>query len=323
MKMIPNNLIIKIKALFSEPEKKEWLDKLVENVENKRLEGIIVPFKLTAIKDKGFVVKVSGLYGFITFDFMPWKYNDVESWFAVSPQLIDKTFFCKIHQIKKDPLSIIINGQFNHFKKPELMVGEKYTGLIIKQTIYGVFVDVGYHFNWKCGSLVGLLHMTQFGFNQSISKWTLGDAIEITHLGLNKKGQLAFSQNAEILDWNSGIPQGLLGQIVWAEVVKKTGQKGIVFLVNGKYKGQISLSKKIYRPEYRTIINDARKTLNDGEIIHCEVTGFDEKNRLLGLKWRIELDREVIMDYSIINILDNKMLQKLTTIREEIESHNE
>ena len=35
-------------------------------------------------------------------------------------------------------------------------------GVIINKTNYGIFVDIGYNFNWWCGSLVGMLHKSNF-----------------------------------------------------------------------------------------------------------------------------------------------------------------
>lgn len=316
--MIWDNLITTIKEIFTPAEKKEWLDKLVENLENQRFENINLPFKIVEVKDKGFVVKVSGLYAYISFNHMPWKYYDMDCWLAVSPKLIGKIFYCKVYKFEKEPVSIIINGEVPQFRKPALIVGDEYVGLIIRKTKYGVFVDIGYHFDWKCGSLVGLLHKSQIGFYGSVSSFTVGDPIKLYYQQINESGQLVFTQKIDHEDWDWGIPQALVGQQVWALVVKRAEKKGVGFLVNGKYKGKISLLKNVYPPEARRNIKAARNELKDGEIIHCVVTGYNDKQMILELNWVLVPETEMVMDNSIINKIDVHTLEKLTILRNEI-----
>ncbi|MCL1932668.1 MAG: hypothetical protein FWF53_02480 [Candidatus Azobacteroides sp.] len=197
--MIWSNLKNIIKRKFGKPDKKEWLDKLVENLENQRVKNKNLPFKIADIKDRGFVVKVSGLYAFISFYHMPWKYSNINYWTAIFPKLIGKIFYCRVYSIKKDPiLSIIIDGRIPQFKKPELTIGKNYKGIITEKSKYGIFIDIGYHFDWRCGSFVGLLHKSQFDSMQLFSDCSVGDEIEILYQGLNEKGQLVFSQIGEM-----------------------------------------------------------------------------------------------------------------------------
>lgn len=149
--MIWDKIVQITKEIFYQPEKKEWLNELVKNAERLKDENKSVPFKIMGAKETGFVVKVSGLYGFISFKYMPWKYPDIDYWKAISPKLVDRIFFCKIHRISKDPISIIVDGEIPQFRKIELVPGEKYTGIIIRKSTYGFFVDIGYQFGWKCG----------------------------------------------------------------------------------------------------------------------------------------------------------------------------
>ncbi len=320
--MIWDNFVNDLKIVFGSTDKKEWLDKLIENLEKQRFEDINLPFKIIKIKEKGFVVKVSGLFAFISFNHMPWKYYDIDSWVAISPKLIDKVFFCKIHKFNKDPLSIIVNGDLPQFKKTELIVGEEYIGVIIKKLKYGIIVDIGCHFNWKCGSLVGLMHKSQFRFKDSFLNCTIGDEIQLCYQRLNEDEQFIFSQNTEIKDWNSGKPQELIGKTVWVRVVRNPDGTKIGFLVNEKYKGNITLLKKDYTPKYRRIISEAKRKLSDGEIINCEVTGFSERKMSLELRWIVELDTEMLIQDSIINKLDKNSLEKMIEKRNEIIAYN-
>jgi len=315
-----DSLIDDIKGLFGKPEKKEWLEKLVKILENKKNENISLPFKIVDIKDRGFTVKVSGLFAFIAFNHMPWKYNDTESWIAVKPKLINKTLFCKIHNISKDPLSIIINGEIPQFRKVELKIGNEYKGLIIKKYTYGVLVDIGYNFDWKCGSLVGLLHKSQFESKQSFLDCSNGEEMQIIYESLDENERLIFSLDNEISNWNNKKPQELIGQIVLVQIIRKTEENKVLFLVNGKYKGKIAISKANYTTARRRKIKEAINNLKDGETIDCEVISCNEKSRILDLKWIVEFDTHFGIKNTIENGLDYQTLQKLIALRTENES---
>ena len=51
-------------------------------------------------KEKGFVVKVSGLFAFVFYIHMPWKYPIMEDWIVAAPHLIGKVFYGKIHKVE-------------------------------------------------------------------------------------------------------------------------------------------------------------------------------------------------------------------------------
>ena len=366
--MILDNLKNIIKGTFSKPDqqpdqpeqpdkpdKKEWFGKLVENLEDQSLKNETLPFKIIALKSTGFAVKVSGLYAFISFKHMPWENNNVDYWTSIAPKLIDKVFYCNVYSIKKDPsLSIIVNGEVHQFKKTELRVGRKYKGIIIKKVKSGVLVEIGHHFNWRCGSFVGFLHISQFNSAELYASCSAGDEIEILYQGLNEKGQLVYTQTGEVFEWINGIPQSLVGQIVLVHVVRKNVENGAKFLVkllvNGKYKGKMMIEKKDPIFGSKKKAKQAKNNLKDGDIIHCEVIGFVDKKQTLMLKWITELDSEIIdngfvahhlpkdesaqsestaneqdipeqstVRNSIMDNLDNDTIQKMITIRDKIE----
>lgn len=69
-------------------------------------------------------------------------------------------------------------------------IGEEYKGLIIKTADYGLFIDIGYHFDWKCGSMAGLLHKTQLAGSESLEDYKLGQEIKTIYHKPNKKRQI-------------------------------------------------------------------------------------------------------------------------------------
>ena len=285
-----------VKDNLGKPDKKEWFNKLVENLENQISKNINLPFRIVKLTYTGFVVKVSGLYAFIPFNYMPWKYNRDRYWSSVFTKLTNKTFFCKIHDIKKNPLKITINGEVPQFKKTKLFVGKSYRGIIIERRTSRrlVFVDIGYHFGWACGSFFGILHKRQFNSIQLYSSCSAGDEIEVLYQGVNEKGEFVFSQTGAIADWNEGIPQSLIGQTTWVQIVREGDKRKIKFLVNGKYRGVLIFSKDDHFSGNKKKAMEAMRNLNDGEIIHCEVMNYCDNNRTLGLRCPIESGAEVV-----------------------------
>ena len=180
MKLIEWNTIKDelLKALTISDSKK-YISKLYDNIEKQKEENNSLSFVIKDIKEKGFVVKVGGLFGYISFNHMPWQYRNREAWDAVFPFIDGKVFFCKIYSVTKEDHSIILDGDIPQFKKTELIENEKYKGIIINKTIYGVFVDIGYNFNWKCGSFVGLLHKSNFESDESFDKIKIGQSIDV------------------------------------------------------------------------------------------------------------------------------------------------
>jgi len=251
--MILGKIIDRIKEKLARPDKKEWLTRLVQELENHRFNFDTLPFNIVETKDTGFLVKVNGLFAFVSFYHMPWKYVDTGCWIAIAPKLTGKRFFCKIHKIDKEPLFVIINGAVPQFKKAEPTTGKEYKGLVIKITDYGIFIDIGYHFDWKYGSLVGLLHKSQIGVHEKIENFFAGQEVTTIFQGVNDRGQYVLSNDRETTDWQLGIPQSLVGLAVWAIVERKPGHKATGLLVRGKYKSQLAVNKQYYAKYRKTI----------------------------------------------------------------------
>jgi ribosomal protein S1 len=318
-----------IHSKFGKSDKHNWREKQIEDLETKQSENVNLPFKIVDLKSKGFLVKVSGLYAFIGFYYMPWEYSDINYWITVFPSLIGKVFFCRIHHIKKDPvLSIIVDGTIHQFKYIELLIGKDYRGIILKKVKNGLFIDIGFHFDWRYGSFVGFLPKSDFSSKYVFSTCKIGDEIELSYCGVDESGQFFHFQTREASDWDNGIPQRLLGQIVLVHVVREEDNPVARLLVNGKYSGSM-----VYDYGSRISKRKIKNTLKDGEIIHCEVVGSIIEKRILKLRWVTELDATLfetedmnksdkttrIQRNMIADSLENDTLQKLISIRNNME----
>ena len=333
MKMIAwNTLKLDLKKIFNFQGKKSYLSKLVANFEELEQKGENIPFKITGIRRKGFIIKVAGLFGFISFDHMPWKYENHNSWNAVYPSIKGKIFFGKTHQFRKNPLSLILNGEIPQFKKTELNEKDKYKGIIINKTKYGLFVDVGYHFNWDCGSIVGMIHKSNITPIEKFEKFEIGETTESFFLGSNNKKQLLFGEKNVSIEWLNEEVEKLVGEILPVKIIKINDDK-TSYLVNEKYNATLPTTTSIY-PTNKKVIKRAIKNFKNGDLIHCEVLKVNKVNKTLQLKWdfaheiegiisRTPIEegkpRNQIKEYrnrrnAVENIADTNVIEKLNLI---------
>ncbi|MCF8227254.1 MAG: hypothetical protein K9J30_15365 [Bacteroidales bacterium] len=293
----------------------DWIHERLLEIEGHKVNGDTLPFKIIETKDAGFLAKVKGLYAYISFYHMPWKYYSINSWTAIAPSLTGKTFFCKIHKVDKDHKAILLNGEFPQFRKAELTTGEEYTGLIIEITGSGLIIDIGSHFDWKYGSLTGFLHASKLADNRKTSDFNSGQKITVLYQEAHENGQLIFCADRERMDWQMGIPQGLVGQTMWAKVTRQPGSKKVEILVRGRYKSKLIVDKQTTTTQHKKKIKKLKNELADGDLINCGVTGFDKKGRTLMVDWSIDLDDDSFYENSISNNLDSDTRDVLSNLK--------
>ena len=148
--MFPDRFLKVIK--MAEPDavaepSSEWIEEKMKLLEEHYWNFETVPFKIYRVREKGFMVKVLGVCGFVSFDFMPWKYPSREIWQSFAETLIGKVFYAKIHLITKEMHTFLLNASIPQFKRPIIEVGEKFKGIILHSSAKKVvLVDIGIHF---------------------------------------------------------------------------------------------------------------------------------------------------------------------------------
>ncbi|MBW6501325.1 MAG: hypothetical protein K0B05_08030 [Bacteroidales bacterium] len=307
-------LIEKIKRILGLPKNKEWLGDLVSELEKKQKANLTLPCFVTNIKETGLIVKVSGLYAYMSFNHAFWRYHLVDSWKVIFHKIIDQKFYCQVYQIKKNPISIVVNGNLPQFTEPELIVGKQYPGIVIAKKKFGIFIEIGYYFDWKHGSLVGLLFKQFFGPDYSFCDCQVGDEIETTFIKKNDSGQLLFSNNQKLSDWYFDKPQKLVGQIVNVRIKKLPNREQPEYLVMDKYQALLNLRNRDYPTKYRKKLRQIIGNLPDGAIINCEVTGYNDNFQTLDLIWIAELDVEFGFENSIQNNINPEIIQKIKSL---------
>jgi hypothetical protein len=313
-----------VKPVFSETENHketesgnsgDWISDRFSEIEEHWYYLDTLPFKITGIHTAGFLAKVKGLFAYVPFNQMPWQYPVAESWRAIAPCLMGKVFFCKIARFDREQRTITLKGNIPQFEPPKLCIGYEYRGLVTKVTIYGVFIDLGYHFNWNNGSVVGLLHFSELKQGEDLSDFIPGQEVTTTYIGLNLNGKHAFSNNRINIDWILGKPQALEGKIVEATVVCKEGRKTIELYVNGLYKAELMIvSQKLHKISIMQTIQAKRK-LSHGDVILCEVIRCNNNTKTLHLQWLVTVEPDINFTTSIANCLDDHTIDKLIELK--------
>ena len=262
-------------------DKKEWLEKLYENIEMIKDMELVIPFKIIDIKDNSFLIKTKGLYAYVHFSRMPWKYRYLECWEAVFPSLKGKIFFGKVLQINKKSDNkgsrwIYVDAAATILKEAELYYNMDYRGIVILKKLDGVIVDIGCHFDWKCGSLQGYLHQSRFSTPESFIDCKPGQEIIVSYLDKNAKG-FVFTYEGYV-----DLRMEYTGATVKAKVCRNAAGY-CSFMVEDKYKAKIPIIKSIYGEDMVLIKNVAKYWL-DGEVIDCKVLSVNPRDELFTLK---------------------------------------
>lgn len=168
----------------------------------------------------------------------------------------------------------MIHSKGQTFTTPDLQQGHKYKGVVIQKTTYGLFVEIGIHFNWKYGSVVGLLHQSSFREPSSFTNTEEGQELPVTFLGYNKDGKTVLGGVWEKAKWATEEMEAMVGtkQQVFVMVIR--GKK--TFFVDGMHKARAPITKLWY-PDYKDKAKDYIEGLQDGQTIFCEVIKISKK----------------------------------------------
>ncbi|MDR2148863.1 MAG: hypothetical protein LBE91_20680 [Tannerella sp.] len=246
----------------------EHLEKPFENLERIKEQQFTVPFQILNIRKGGFLVVIEGCYAFVPFNLMPWQYSNRKNWETVLFSLKGIFFDGVICQFDRNVDGtgldrIIVDATVTPVKEARLVFEEEYVGIVIRKTEYGVFVDIGYHFDWECGSLVGLLHHTKVSDVEAITNCEIGDVISASYLGMTDKGISLEEVKYKRLD------EQYVGKSVQVKVYRNAGGY-VKYMVEDRFVAEFAVRRAIYGKD-RVFMRKAIFMLRDGEIIDCEV----------------------------------------------------
>ena len=230
---------------------------------------------------------------------MPWKYPFKECWENISEELVDEVFYCNIHQIQKNPLSIRVDGKIHTFKKKELEEGDECEGKVVKKTKYGVFIEMGHVFDWRYGSIFGLMHRYNTGRQYFISI-SEKDEITVKIKELKENGDIEFLPCVD----DGENPEDLVGKDVWVEVERTHDL--LKFYVKGEYEGELKA------PNCGKRLREEKKKLNNGEIIQCRAVKYRKK--CFQLRWKIDLSSKLFNDSKLADTLEPETVERLNNM---------
>ncbi len=254
---------------------KDYLQDLLLNIKDSYENEEILTFRIIELKEKGFVVKTEGLFAYVSLNHFAWSYPTTEFWKNVSNYLIGNYFRGKVHSISEKPISIIINASIHNFDKPDLKILAEYQGIVLHKAKYGVFVDLGFHFNWRFGSLLGLIHKSTLKNKSDYDNWNVGEEITTVFQGFNEEGKLVLGDNYERAKWINEKMDKLIGTIQETKVVRNEDNR-LEFYVLGEHQASVPISKEFY-PDSKSAVREYFNKLKNGEIINCEVIRINKR----------------------------------------------
>lgn len=254
---------------------KSYLQELLLKAKESYKNEDSVTFKIIELKKKGFLVKTKGLYAYVSLYHFAWSYPAIDFWPHVADHLIGNYFRGKIHHISENPISILINAGGANYDRPDLEKSTQYHGIIVQKSSYGLFVDLGFHFNWRFGSILGLIHHSSLKSDADYNMLTAGEEITTTFQGYTETGKIILGENHKQGKWENGTMAQLIDTIQDATVVKGDDQR-LVFYVLGEHQAKAPINKLLY-PNSKSIVKKYRDDLKHGAHIKCKVIRINRK----------------------------------------------
>ncbi len=272
----------------------DYLKDLVNTVKNAHINQSILRFKIMEIRDKGFLIKVCGLFGFVSFFHLPWYYNKTDYWSTISPYLIGKGFHCKIFALDTgNPIRILIDAKVHKFYTLDIPRGTPIEGVVIGKYKYGVLIEFGHLFHWRYGSCTGIIHKYCTEDKSILTHAQTGDQISTTYWGTDQENRVILGDKDIVIPWilenNTAELDALVGTIIKAKV--HINKKGISqLIVNDKYKGYLLFTKAVYPKKYHRMIRQCFYQIKHNDYIICEVLKINYLSNKIALKWSINLE---------------------------------
>ncbi|NPD47258.1 MULTISPECIES: hypothetical protein [unclassified Lentimicrobium] len=173
--MIPNTILYDLKSKIT----KAFLNKTV------------VRFQILSCHQHGFKVRTIGLFGFISFHDMPWRYHNYSYWNIVGEHLVG-LYFLALVKVLNDDFKYSLIAQESQFSRHLLVRGEKYRTLVLKKNKSYLILEVGFAFSWKYGSILGEVHRASFS-EKEYEEIEAGNILSLIYKGNENEGASIFS----------------------------------------------------------------------------------------------------------------------------------
>lgn len=281
MKQIWNKIVRKFATLFKPSNKHDFFSQRVENLKNGKEEGRIFQFKIIAAKERGFIVRIGGLIAYVGFNYMPWQYKSIVFWSIISKHLIGSKFSCQIHSIAESNNRVLINinAKSHTFPPVKLIEYEEYDGVVIHKTKYGLFVDIGIHFKWKFGSLVGLIHKSNYKIDEDLENVLPGETISTFFHGYSPKDEIILGNLDLNREWLTGELHEMIGTEQMA-IVRTNNHGTKEFFIDNTYKTSILVPKAKFPDSWKKV-KRALNALKDKEYVKCRIIKISRRRNFV------------------------------------------
>lgn len=293
---------------------KKWFNVLINSIKRREAENIPVRFRIEDITARGFRVKVGGLYAYLPFYCMPWRYKNPSFWNIIFPSIVGKHFMGKVSYFNENPLTIRVNTDSSLFPHApfKFETNEISTGIILEKTNTTLQIDFGYEFGWKRGSLI--FKITRNSEEKDVDlfpQYNQGEEFDAVYIGKSAAGN-------DIFCYEDGSyfseEHNLIGRKVWAKL-ERTESDFLCFQIDEKYAGELLLDKKDDLGISHELLQKTLQTLPDEQRLQCKVMDVTP-NGTLQLKWLVDIapDAEDVLsvhhDTSIFNLNDSFLSEK-------------
>ena len=267
---------IKEEVVVQDEKNRDYLVDLLEKAHLIKEQKLTTAFYVTKVWKQSFQAKTNGLYATIPLRSMPWKYEKNQYWHLIAPFLYKKVFVCTIEEIEGDKNIIKINAQNNIFKTAPLLEDKIYKGIIIEKQVSYILVEIGVHFDWSYGSLVGLMHKTSFWDKEDFEKVQVGEIINTAFHGFREENKIMLGDAIPNRDWIKGKYDRYIGSTQSVKV-HTIGEKKVKFsLFEEQHNGYIPATK-LYYPKTKKQVKTHIENLQDGQILECIIVGTNTK----------------------------------------------
>ena len=216
--------------------------------------------RVVDVKEKGLMVKVENLYAYLPFQLTPWQYPNKDFWTTIKNSLKNRIFDCKIvsaEQIEEGKFKIFVDATVHKFREFQLQKDVRLKGIVLKVTENGCFIDVGGHFNWKFGAIMGFLNKSKNYSSTVTENYKEGQMIDVYFWGKSMRG--TDFVNSKFYD----ICKEYVGKRTSLEILKTF--ENIKLLVEGKF--DAFCADKVTE----CVVNQSKDT----DIMECEIVSYD------------------------------------------------
>jgi len=265
---------------------KNYLQNLLETVVRNKEHDSLVQLNVVNATKNGFTIKVCGLFGYLQFKYMPWHYRSIHHWSAVSSSIVGNYFMGKIESVETEtkPIKIITNATSHTFKTVELENDFIYKGIIIEKKKFGLLVEIGNHFGWKYGSIVGFIHKSFLLDIEDLNQANVGQTITTQYQSKNHKEEYLFGDIYKEEIWRNDYIETLIGttQIATVKINVTTNKRE--YYLQGKLRCGFAITKTLQDKSERRQLREHLKTLGEGDEIECEVLSCNHIKKKIMVK---------------------------------------